>query len=155
MAEATFKNALAGSQKTNGAVRAAYAEFLLNKKEFAASAIQYSAAFATPGFVPNAKDCNAAGTAAYKIKNYPGAIKYFDQGMALDPKDIDMVCNRASVCIDQLDWEGVYKYAQQALAINSNNPLANMLMAVGVKRTNRGDALAAEYEAKANKLEQK
>ncbi len=155
VAAAAFTSALAGGQKDNAGIRTAYGEFLLQEKRFADAETQYKIALAQSGFTPTAKDYNNAGLAAYKLKKLAEAARLFEKGMATDSKDVDIIGNRASVCIDQQDWECVYKYALQAISVNPQSAMANMYMAVGVKRTNRGDALAAEYEAKAKKLEQR
>ena len=55
--------------------------------------------------------------------------------------------------MEQKAWEDVYTYAKKAIAVNPKNAMANMMMAIGISRTNRGEALAAEYEAKAKALE--
>ena len=65
---------------------------------------------------------------------------------------INYLLNRASVGMDEKNWGQVKAYAEKALQLNSNNPLANMMMAVGLKNT--GDAASAKvYEDKANRLE--
>lgn len=151
-ATAIFKTALSGAQKGNGSIAAAYGDFLLRQQQWKEADEQYSLAFRAAGFKPGAKDYNSAGIAAYKLKDYPRAAALLDKGIALDPKDAAMICNRASVAIDQQQWPEVYTLAQQALAADANSSLANMMMAVGIKRTGRGDALAADYEAKAKRL---
>ena len=60
---------------------------------------------------------------------------------------------RVSIAMDQQQWEAVHTWARAALAVDSEDPMANMMMAVGIMRTNRGEAAALEYEAKARRLD--
>ncbi len=152
-AQDLFTRAVNGSQSGNAAVRMEHAAFLLRRQQFAEADVQSQKAIATSGFQPDAKQYNNAGIIAYRLKDYTRAASLLEKGIALDPADADMICNRASVAIDKQEWEEVYKYAQKAIAANPDNAQANMMMAIGVKRTGRGDALAATYEARAKKLE--
>ena len=152
-AEALFNAALSGGQRSNGAIRAAFGNLLMRELKFAEADAQCKLALSASGFSPDAKDLNIAGIVAMKVRDYPRAIGLLERAMAADPRDVDFVNNRASVAIEQKAWEDVYTYAQKALAINPNNPLANGLMAVGISRTNRGEALADEYLKKGQRLE--
>ena len=150
--EAVFKAALDGGQSSNGGIRAAYGNLLMRTQKFAEADAQCKLAFSASGFSPDAKDLNTAGIVAMKMRDYGRASGLLERGMAKDPTDVDIVLNRASVAIEQKAWEDVYNYAQKAIAVDPKSAMANMMMAVGISRTNRGDALAAEYEAKAKKL---
>jgi tetratricopeptide (TPR) repeat protein len=148
-----FTTALAGAQTGNGAVRMEYASLLMRQHKFADADVQSRRALTAAGFQPSSKDYNTAGIIAYKLKDYPRAASLLEKGIALNPADADIIVNRASVAIDERKWEEVYSWAQKALAASPRNPMANMMMAVGIKHTKRGDALAAEYEAKAKSLD--
>lgn len=147
-----FTDALAGLQSGNGALRMEYAALLMRQQKFADADAQSKKALAATGFQPSSQHYNTAGIIAYKLKDYPRAAELLEKGSALDPADADILVNRASVAIDEQKWEEVYGWAQKALAANPRSAMANMMMAVGVKRTGRGDALAAEYEVKAKQL---
>ena len=125
----------------------------MRQQKFADADAQYKLALSSAGFTPSAKDLNTAGIIAMKVRDYPRANTLLERGMALDPSDVGIVLNRASVAMEQKAWEDVYTYAQKAIAVDAASAMANMMMAIGVSRTGRGDALAAEYEAKAKKLE--
>ncbi|MES2647049.1 MAG: hypothetical protein V4717_09260 [Bacteroidota bacterium] len=151
--EPLFTTALNGTQSGNGEIHMEYATYLMRSQQLDKAGSAYKKAMAGAGFIPTSKDYNTAGIIAYKLKDYPAAALLLDKGIALDGRDADMICNRASVAIDQQKWEEVYQYAQKALAADAKNASANMMMAIGIKRTNRGDALAASYEAKAKQFE--
>ncbi len=152
-AEAVLSAALGGAQSGNGGIRAAYADLLMRQQKFAEADAQSKLALAAPSFTPSAQDLNTAGIIAMKQRDYPRANGLLERGMVLDPSDVSIVLNRASVAMEQKAWEDVYTYAQKAVAVDANSAMANMMMAVGISRTGRGDTLAAEYEAKAKKLD--
>lgn len=153
MADAAFKEVLAGATaKKKGGIHAVYAEYLLTEKRFEESKAQWTKAFASADFKPEGHEYNTAAIAYLRSADRAGAEGLMDKALAADPQNIDYILNRADIAIEAEDWQQVYSLAQRALAINGNHPKANMMMAVGVKRTSRGDALASEYEAKAKKL---
>lgn len=154
MADAAFKEVLAGNTaKAKGSIGAVYAEYLLTEKRFEESKAQWTEAFVSADFKPSGDDYNAAAIAHLRTADRAGAERLLDKAISLEPRKVDFILNRADVAIEAEEWEKVYSLAQQALAVASNHPKANMMMAVGVKRTGRGDALASEYEAKAKKLD--
>ena len=152
-AEQVFKTALEGAQSGNAAIRIEYGNLLMKTGKYTNADEQFSKALATPGFEAIATDYSSAGIVAYKLKDYARARTLMSKAAALDPKDEGNYINLASIAIDEQKWEDVYTYAQKAMAINTDNSMANMMMALGVKRTGRGDELAEQYEAKAKKLE--
>ena len=152
-ADPVFKEAMVGAAKENGAVKFAYGNYLMRLKKMPEADKVFTEVLADKQFRPGGEDLNSAAIAALNVKDMARAIRLCDEAMKLAPTNADIVVNRASIAVQQQAWNDVYKFAEIALAINSNNPLANMLMAVGIKRTGKGDALSAEYEAKAKKLE--
>ena len=149
--EALFTEGL--QKNTNPALRIEYANLLLRQQKWAAADDEFSKALQAEGYQPEAQDLNSAGIAAYTLKQYDRAKRLLNQASTLDPSDVEIVINTASVAMDQLQWEEVYQLAQKALKIAPESSRANMIMAVGIKRTGRGDALAASYEAKARELD--
>ena len=145
--------ALAGPQAQNAPVRLAYADLLTSTKQWAVADAEFDRALATAGYEPMAQDLNNAGVAARNVQKFSKAETLLERAIRLDSRRVDFVINRVSVAIDQQQWENVHKWAQAALAVDSENPMANMMMAVGIMRTNRGEAAAQEYEAKAKRLE--
>ncbi len=152
-AEAVLGAALGGSQKGNGGIHAAYANMLMRSGKFADADAQCRLMLAASGYTPSPKDLNTAGIVAMKLRDYPRAITLMERAMAADPRDVDFVNNRASIAMEQKAWEDVYNYAQKAITIDPNNALANGMMAVGISKTNRGEAISAEYMEKAKRLE--
>ncbi len=152
-AEAILYNNLNTTVDQPGVMRFFYGEFLLGAKRYSEAFEQYKKGFATAN--PKnvfAEDFDKAGGAAYKLKDLNQAAIWFNTAIYLDPKNINYLLNRASVGVDEKNWEQVKAYAEKALKINSNNPLANMMMAVGLKNT--GDAAQAQvYEDKAKRYE--
>jgi len=151
--ETLITSAVNGSQRNNPDLHFVYGTFLMQSKRFKESDVVYTKAFALSGADPDGNDYNNASIVAYKLKDYSKATLLSDKAIAMAPKKIEFLFNRASIAMDQQQWETVYQWAQQALGMDAESAYANMLMAVAVKRTNRGDALSAEYEAKAKQLE--
>jgi len=151
--ETLITGAINGSQKNNADLHFVYGTFLMQSKRFKESDAIYTNAFKLSGADPDGNDYNNASIVAYKLKDYSKATTLSDKAIAMAPKKIEFLFNRASIAMDQQQWETVYQWAQKALSIDSENAYANMLMAVAIKRTGRGDALSAEYEAKAKQLE--
>ncbi len=152
-AEAVLKEAVNGAQKDNAGIRIVYGEYLMRQKRMAEADQEFTQALAENSYQPTGEDFNSASIAALNVKDIPRAVLLAEKGFSLSPKNVDIINNRASIAVQQQNWDDVYKWAQKALSVNSNSALANMLMAVGVKRTGKGDALSEEYKAKAKKLE--
>ncbi len=150
---ALLVKALAGPQAANAPVRLAYAGLLTRTQQWPAADAEYDRALATAGFKPTAQDLSNAGVAARNVPNFSKAEALLERAIKLDPRNVDYVTNRASLAVDQQQWEAVHTWAQAALTVNDNDPMANMLMAVGIMRTNRGQAAAEAYETKAKRLE--
>lgn len=153
-ADAAFKEALGSSMlKKKSDIHAVYGEFLLTEKRYEESKAQWSKALASQDFKAGGDDYNSAAIAHLRSADRAGAERLMDEAITASPKNIDFILNRADIAIEAEEWEKVYSLAGQALALDDHHPKANMMMAVGVKRTGRGDALASEYEAKAKRLD--
>ena len=152
-AEATLYNNLVTKVDQPGILYIFYGEFLVGEKRYSEAIAQYKTGFAaTDPKNTYAEDFNTAATAAYKLKDLNQAAIWFNTAIYLNPKNINYLLNRASVGVDEKNWEQVKAYAERALQLNSNSPLANMMMAVGLKNT--GDTIAAKvYEDKAKQLD--
>jgi Tfp pilus assembly protein PilF len=152
-AEAILYNNLIAKVDQPGILYIFYGEFLVGEKRYSEAIAQYKKGFATTDAKNTyAEDFNTAATAAYKLKDLNQAAIWFNTAIHLDPKNINYLLNRASVGIDEKNWQQVKAYAEKALQLNSNNALANMTMAVGLKNT--GDAASAKvYEDKAKQLD--
>ena len=150
-AEAILYNNLTTSVDQPGVLYIFYGEFLVGAKRYSEAINQYKKGFTVAKDV-YAEDFNTAATAAYKLKDLNQAAIWFNTAIHLDGKNINYLLNRASVGIDEKNWEQVKAYAEKALQLNSNNALANMMMAVGLK--NSGNATQAQiFEDKAKQLE--
>jgi tetratricopeptide (TPR) repeat protein len=149
--ETVFTEALRAND--NPFIRIEYANLLLRQQKWMAADVEFQKALKSASYQADARSLNSAGIAAYKLKDYTRAKNLLTRASSLDPADVEIVINLASVAIDQVQWEEVYLLAQKALKIAPESSRANMIMAVGIKRTGRGEALAAEYEAKAYALD--
>ena len=128
-----------------------FGKFLLNQGRFEEAKPKYIAALATNEADFEDEDLHEAAIIFYKNLDYDKAIKYFNKAISLAPSNVDYRSNLASVYMAQKDWQKVKETAQGALSQNSEDPRANMMMAIGLQYT--GDqTLAAQYEAKAKRL---
>jgi tetratricopeptide (TPR) repeat protein len=152
-ATALIKNAINGTEADNAEVWAIWADFNLLMKQFSISNEAFDKSFLLDAAIAGADDYNSAAIAALNISNFSKAKKRAEQAIAISPDDYHYYNTRSEISISDKTWEEVYTWAQKALQINAKSARANMLMAIGVKRTNRGDALSAEYEKKAKQLE--
>jgi tetratricopeptide (TPR) repeat protein len=152
-AEAILYNNLFTKVDQPGILYIFYGEFLVAEKRYSEAIAQYKKGFATTDPKNTyAEDFNTAATAAYKLKDLNQAAIWFNTAIYLDPKNINYLLNRASVGVDEKNWAQVKAYAEKALQLNSNNPMANMMMAVGLKNTGNSSQ-AQVYEDKAKRLD--
>lgn len=134
-------------------IDALYGEFLLQNQRFEEANAKYDAAITSN---PDKLSCNAygnAGIVAYKLKNYDMAINYLTKAIAMNPQSIEHRANLATVYVDKQDFYKVKQIAEQLLAINSEDAMANMLMAIGIMRTGGDQNLALQYQQKAQRLD--
>lgn len=129
-----------------------FGKFLLKYGRFEEAKIKYELALATNEKDFGDEDLHDAAIVFYKNKNYDKAILYFNKAISLNSKIVEYHNNFASVFIDLKDWQKVKETAQNALKVDSNNVMANMCMAVGLKFTGN-ESQALEYENKAKQLE--
>lgn len=152
-AEAVLYNNLTTKVDQPGILHIFYGEFLVGEKRYSEAIAQYKKGFTTTDPKNTyAEDFNTAATAAYKLKDLNQAAIWYNTAIYLDPKNINYLLNRASVGVDEKNWEQVKAYAEKALQLNSNNSMANMLMAVGLKNTGN-TSQSQVYEDKAKRLE--
>ncbi|MBC7652183.1 MAG: tetratricopeptide repeat protein, partial [Deinococcales bacterium] len=97
-------------------------------------------------------DFSIAGLTYYKTKDLDKAIYCYIKAIALNPKDMSFRSNLAGVYLDKKDYNNVLETAKAALAINGDDALNNMFMAVGLKNMGR-EAEAKVFEDKAKQLE--
>ena len=133
-AEAILYNNLTTKVDQPGVLYIFYGEFLVSEKRYNEAIAQYKNGFAAADPKNTyAEDFNTAATAAYKLKDLNQAAIWFNTAIYLDPKNINYLLNRASVGVDEKNWEQVKAYAEKALQLNGNNPMANMMIAVGLR----------------------
>ena len=128
-----------------------YGKFLLNQGRFDEAKPKYDSALATNEQDFGDEDFHDAAIVYYKTKNYDQSIKCYNKAISLMPNNVDYRSNLASLYIDLKDWQKVKETAEGALSQNSEDPRANMMMAIGLQYTGN-QTLAAEYEAKAKRL---
>ncbi len=155
-----IKNAVESTEAENAGVWEVWADMNLRTKQFSVSdkafdkSISLSAAHPNTTEQPDADTYNSAAIAALNTNNFSKAKQLAEKAISLAPKNHLFYCNRSEISIQDKTWEEVYTWAQKALQVNEKSARANLLMAIGVKRTNRGDALSAEYEKKSKQLQE-
>jgi tetratricopeptide (TPR) repeat protein len=158
-AAAITKKAIESTESENAGVWAVWADINLRTKQFSVAdkafdkSISLSAAHSATTEQPDADTYNSAAIAALNTNNIPKAKKLSEKAVSVSPKDHIYYCNRAEISYSDKTWEEVYTWAQKALQLNTRSARANMLMAVGVKLTNRGDALSKQYQDKSKQLQ--
>lgn len=148
-----IKNAVTGTESGNAEVWEVWGDINLRTKQFSIADKAYDKSFSLNGASPNADSYNSAATAALNVNNFSKAKQLAEKAISLAPEDHHYYNTRAEISVQDKTWEEVYTWAQKALQVNDKSAKANLLMAIGVKRTNRGDALSAEYEKKSKELQ--
>jgi cytochrome c-type biogenesis protein CcmH/NrfG len=69
----------------------------------------------------------------------------------LNPNNADVICNLASIYVDQKKWQKVAETADLALKADENNAMANMYMAIGLQKTGN-EEMATRFQEKAKQL---
>lgn len=129
-----------------------YAKWMLNNDLAAEALPKVERALANDNGDLEGEDFQVFGLIYYKNKRLDEAVRYLKRAIKDNPNRVDFRNNLASVYIDTENWQMVKSTAAEALRINAQDPMANMLMAVGLTRS--GDAAGgARYEAEAKRLE--
>ena len=150
---AIIKNAVSGSELKNGAVWEVWGDMNLRTKAFAEADKAYSNALSLNPAAATADTYNNAAIAALNTNSFPRAKSLSEKAITLEPGNYLLYTVRAEISTKDKSWEEVYEWAKKALAINEKTARGNMLMAVGVKLTGRGDTLSADYQQKAKAYE--
>ena len=133
-------------------VDALYGEFLLINQRFEEAHAKYTAAITSNPDKLSSNTYGNAGIVEYKLKNFDAAINYLTKAIAMDQQSAEHRYNLATIYVDKQDFSKVKQIAEQLLAMNSEDAMANMYMAIGLKYTGN-ENLALDYQAKAKKLE--
>ncbi len=152
-ASTTINNAVAGTESGNGEVWEVWADMNLRSKQFAVADKAFDKAISLSPSSATSETYNGAAIAALNTNNFSKAKQHAEKAITLAPKDFHYYNTRSEISVYDKTWEEVYSWAQKALQLNEKSARSNMLMAIGVKRTNRGDALSAEYEKKSKQLQ--
>ncbi len=147
-----FEQAYANKSIPKYVTDALFGKFLIKYGRFNEAKPKFETALATNEKDFEDDDFNNAGIVFYKTKNYDQAISCLNKAIAKNPKNSDFYVNLASVYMDKKDWQAVKQTAENGLKVNSNHPMTNMFMAIGLKYTGN-ENLALEYEAKAKRLD--
>lgn len=129
-----------------------FAKFLLSHNRFEEAKPLIEAALAVGEKDFDGDDLNIAGIIFYKNKELDKAEELLSKSIELNPNNADVFCNLASVYMDQEKWQKVAETASLALKADENNAMANMYMAIGMKKTGN-DEMSKFYEEKAKQLE--
>ncbi len=152
-AAATIRKAIEGTESKNASVWEVWGDMNLRTKQFAVADKAYDISFTLIGAKPTADSYNSAAIAALNTNNFSKAKRLAEEAVQEDPKGYLYYCTRSEISVQDKTWEEVYTWAQKALQVNEKSARANKLMAIGVKRTNRGEALSKEYDFKSKKYE--
>jgi TonB family protein len=104
-----------------------------------------------------------AGSAALQAKDYPGALKDFDQAAASGDPEVAVTANvQAAFTIikinpDKADYKSMQAYADKALALKPDSPEANFaegIALVGIASTSHDDATTKKAQAALDKADQ-
>ena len=129
-----------------------FAKFLLRFRRFEEAKTKYESALLTNEKDFGNEDLHDVGIVFYKLKNYEKAIIFIKKAIALNRNDANYFVNLASVYLDKKEYQNVKQTAEMALKVDSNNSMANMFMAIGLKYTGN-ETLAIQYEEKAKQLD--
>ncbi|MFN8250826.1 MAG: hypothetical protein U0V75_03005 [Ferruginibacter sp.] len=148
-----LKKAIEGSESANAEVWEVWGDVNLRTKQFsiADKAYDKSQLLSTAHFT--ADSYNNASIAALNVTNFSKAKQLAEKAVALSPKNGHYYCTRSEISISDKTWEEVYTWAQKALQVNERSVRANKLMAIGVKFTNRGQALSDQYNKRSEQLQ--
>ncbi len=129
-----------------------YAKYLLKHNQFveAKPLIELALAVGEKNF--EADDLNLAGIIFYKNKDLDKAEQLLLKSISLNSDKAEVFNNLASVYMDQEKWQKVAETASLALKADENNAMANMYMAIGMKKTGN-EEMSKFYQEKAKKLE--
>ena len=130
-----------------------YGKFLFKYGKYEDAKMKYETALASNEKEFNGEDYETAALVFYKFKEYNKSIQYFNKAIALQPNNVNYINNLCSVYIDLKDWQKVKETAEISIKNGTEDPMAHMLYAIGLKYTGY-EALALEYEKKAKQLEQ-
>ncbi|MBK9484597.1 MAG: hypothetical protein IPO01_05115 [Chitinophagaceae bacterium] len=147
-----IKNAVTGTEAENAGIWEVWGDINLRTKQFDIADKAYNKSISL-GVDATPDTYNSAAIAAMNVNNFSKAKQHAEKAITLAPKDFHYYNTRAEISVHDKTWEEVYTWAQKALQVNEKSARANLLMAIGVKRTNRGDALSAEYEKKSKQLQ--
>lgn len=151
-ADEYFAQAYAAKGMQKFAVDFFFAKFLLKNNRFEEAKPLIEAALAVGEKDFDGDDLNIAGIIFYKNKELDKAEELLSKSIELNPNNADVFCNLASIYMDQEKWHKVAETASLALKADENNPMANMYMAIGMKKTGN-DEMSKFYQEKAKRLE--
>jgi tetratricopeptide (TPR) repeat protein len=150
--DAFFTQAYAAKGMQKFVVDFFFAKFLLahNQFEEAKSLIESALEVGEKDF--DGDDLNIAAIIFYKNNDLDKAEELYLKSIALNPNNADVICNLASIYMDQEKWQKVAETADLALKADENNAMANMYMAIGLKKTGN-EEMAIRFQEKAKRLE--
>jgi serine/threonine-protein kinase len=129
-----------------------FAKFLLSHNRFEEAKPLIESALAVGEKDFDGDDLNIAGIIFYKNNDLGKAEELLSKSIALNPNNADVYCNLASIYMDQEKWQKVAETADLALKADENNAMANMYMAIGLKKTGN-ESMAIRFQEKAKQLE--
>jgi Tfp pilus assembly protein PilF len=128
-----------------------FAKFLLSHNRFEEAKPLIEAALSAGEKNFDGDDLNIAGIIFYKNNDLEKAEKILLKSIMLNPNNADVICNLASIYVDQKKWQKVAETADLALKADENNAMANMYMAIGLQKTGN-EEMATRFQEKAKQL---
>lgn len=130
-----------------------YGNFFMRMQMYKEASEQYQLAYNVPEPHMYADDYNSAAISFMKIGNLNKALSFISIACEKDPLKPEYFTNKADIAMNLKDYETVISSAAKAIAVDENNALAHMYMAIGYK-WGRNDAAKAEwYENRASALD--
>lgn len=130
-----------------------YGDFFMRMQMYKEASEQYQLAYNVPEPHMYADDYNSAAISFMKIGNLNKALSFISIACEKDPSKPEYFTNKADIAMNLKEYEVVISSAANAIAVDENNALAHMYMAIGYKWGRNDTAKAEWYENKANALE--
>lgn len=94
-----------------------------------------------------AADAKLKGNDAYKKRDFPKALEFYNQAIELDPEELTYYTNKAAVYFEQKNYDGCIEVCDEAIALTKGKPYDYVKLSKAMARK-------ANAQAKQDKLEE-
>jgi len=94
-----------------------------------------------------AADAKLKGNDAYKKRDFPKALEFYNQAIELDPEELTYYTNKAAVFFEQKNYDGCIEVCDDAIALTKGKPYDYVKLSKAMARK-------ANAQAKQEKLEE-